>query len=235
MQSPSVLGVVPARGGSKGVPGKNIRELGGKPLIAHTLEAASRAALLTRTVVSTDSEEISDVCRAFGADVPFLRPPELASDTARVQDAVLHLLDQLEATYTYVLLLQPTAPFRSAEDIDGAIRLATQTGAESVVSFTQEETQHPYYMYELDQDCDPPRVTPMFNYPVGTPRQEFPPVYYRNGAIYLTRTDTLRRDRSFVSPQTVPYLMPEERSVNIDTEEDFQYAEYLLAGSTQAS
>lgn len=229
MPSLSVLGVVPARGGSKGVPRKNIRELGGKPLIAHTLEAAQKAECLSRVVVSTDCVEIANVCEQLGADVPFLRPSEMASDTARVQDAVLHLLDQLDEVYTHVLLLQPTAPFRRAEDIDDAIRLAQETDADSVVSFVREETRHPYYMYTMDEAGDVPRVTPMFDYAVGTPRQEFPPVVYRNGAIYLTRTGYLRRERSFVSPDVVPFIMPEERSVNIDTEEDLLYADYLLS------
>jgi CMP-N,N'-diacetyllegionaminic acid synthase len=230
----SVLGIIPARGGSKGISRKNIVPVGGKPLIAYTIAASQESQLLTACIVSTDDSGIADVCRQCGANVPFLRPSELASDTARAQDVVLHALEHLspDAPYDYVLLLQPTAPFRTGADIDASIRLALAHDADSVVSFTQEETHHPYYMYFVDETSEfdtPSRVRQAYDYEVGTPRQQFPPAVYRNGAIYLTRVSFLREKGSFVSEDVVPYMMPASRSVNIDEPQDILYAEFLFA------
>lgn len=229
----SVLGIIPARGGSKGVPHKNVAPLGGMPLIAHTIRAARASRLLDDVVLSTDSQEIAAVAREYGLQVPWLRPAELAGDRARVQDAVLHLLDRYPAVgkMDYLLLLQPTAPFRKAEDIDNAICLAASYDADSVVSFAREESHHPYYMYryEAEHDDEPARVYPFAEYEPGLPRQEFPPCVYRNGAIYLVRRTYFLDHNSFISDACVPYLMPPDRSVNVDSPDDLAYAEFLLS------
>ncbi len=229
----SVIGIIPARGGSKGVPRKNIAPLGGRPLIEYTIKASQESRLLTSCIVSTDDVEIAEVCRQSGANVPFLRPAELASDTAKAQDVALHALEHVtsDAPFDYVLLLQPTAPFRTGEDIDAAIRLAVEHDADSVVSFTPEETHHPYYMYFVEEGggADLPTVRQAYEYELGTPRQQFPPAVYRNGAIYLTRASFLRERCSFISDDVIPYMMPASRSVNIDAQEDVLYAEFLLS------
>jgi len=228
------LGLIPARGGSQGIRKKNIAPLAGVPLITYTIDAALGSRLLTDFIVSTDDREIADVAAAAGAKVPFMRPSRLSGDSATAQETALHGLDTYSAgkTFDYLLLLQPTAPLRTAADIDGAIRLALRHEAASVVSFTREETHHPYYMYFVEEaggEGAAPRMIPAFEYKVGTPRQDFPPAAYRNGAIYLTEIEYLRRKGSFVSEDVVPYFMPQSRSVNIDTEQDLLYSEFLLS------
>ena len=230
---PSVLGLIPARGGSKGFPGKNIAPLAGIPLIAHTVRAALACRGLDDVVVSTDSGAIADACRAAGAAVPWLRPAELAGDTTRMQDVALHALAMHPRgdRFDYLLLLQPTAPLRTPGDIDAAIDLAVRHGADSVTSFTPIETHHPYYMYRFEPGDPgrPARVTPFVDYEPGLPRQAFPKCVYRNGAIYLVRRTWLLDHRAFVAPGGIPYLMPPERSANIDSPEDLALAEFLLA------
>lgn len=227
----SVLGIIPARGGSKGIPGKNLAPLGGLPLMAHTILAGRESRLLLDLIVSTDNEEIAETARQYGASVPWLRPAELAGDAARMQDAVRHLLNHFPGSdqFDYLMLLQPTAPFRTADDIDNAIRLAAHHRPDSVVSFAHEESHHPYYMYRYEAGApgQPGCVRPFADYEPGLPRQEFPPCVYRNGAIYLVRRTYFLEANAFVSPETVPYVMPPERSVNIDSQEDLDYAEYL--------
>lgn len=224
-----VLGVIPARGGSKGVPRKNIRPLGDKPLLAHTLEAAC-GSRLTRTIVSTDDEEIADMARAHGGDVPFLRPAELATDRAGAIPTIRHALEAVEALegevpYDAVMMLQPTTPFRRQTDIDGAIALLEASGADSVISVIDVEGHHPARMKYLEGDrlVDPPFCEAYEN----QPRQELRPMYLRNGAIYLTRRDVFLSG-SFKGADCRAWIMPSELSVNIDTELDFRYAEWLL-------
>jgi CMP-N,N'-diacetyllegionaminic acid synthase len=224
----TVLCVVPARGGSKGVPRKNIRALGGKPLIAHTIEAALGARRPTRLIVSTDDEEIATVARKFGAEVPFIRPPELASDSARAIPVLQHAVGALRETgnsYEAVMMLQPTTPFRDSDDIDGAIALLQSTGADSVISVVDVEGHHPARMKFLDGDrlVDPPFCEATEN----QPRQELTPMYLRNGAIYLVKTAVLLGG-SLKGADCRGLVMPHARSVNIDTERDFRLAEWML-------
>ena len=230
---PSVLGLIPARGGSKGFPGKNIAPLAGVPLIAHTVRAALGSRLLDEVIVSTDSEAIADACRAAGLAVPWLRPADLAGDRTKMQEVALHALAAHPRgdRFDYLLLLQPTAPLRTPGDIDAAIELAARFGADSVTSFTPVETHHPYYMYRYEPGSGgrPGRVDPFVEYEPGLPRQAFPRCVYRNGAIYLVRRTYLLAHRAFVAPGGIPYLMPPERSANIDTAEDLALAEFLLA------
>lgn len=228
MTDSRVLAVIPARGGSKGVPRKNIRPLAGVPLIAHTIRAAQAAQMVSRILVSTDDEEIAAVAREWGADVPFLRPAALSDDRAAQIDVVIHALQQAEmldsVTYTHVLLLQPTAPLRTAEDIDASLRLLLQSGCDAVVSYTPVESAHPFYMVTLEDS----RPRPILEIPQGlTARQEYPPVYRRNGAIYATRRDVILAG-SFYGEDVRAYIMPPERSVNIDSFFDFELAEFLI-------
>jgi len=218
-----ILSVIPARGGSKGVPRKNIKPIGDKPLIAWAIEAALRSQLLDAVVVSTDDEEIAAVARSWGALVPFMRPPELAKDDTPGIDPVLHTLERLP-DFDGVILLQPTSPLRTTEDIDACIELAENLRAPSAVSVTKSE-KHPFWMYRVGADQ---RLDPFVDAPVVSQRQDLPRVYALNGALYYARTDWLRRHRSFVSAETVAYVMPPERSIDLDTQLDWKFAELLL-------
>jgi N-acylneuraminate cytidylyltransferase len=223
-----VLGVIPARGGSKGVPGKNIKLLGDRPLIAHTIATALAARRLTQTIVSTDSEEIAAVARRFGAEVPFLRPAELAQDRSPAIPVLQHALGEVEkggAVYDAVLMLQPTTPLRRRDDIDGALDLLERSGADSVISVVDVGGHHPARMKYLEGDrlIDPPFCEEREN----QPRQELRPMYLRNGAIYAVRRGVLLGG-SLKGTDCRAWIMPIERSVNIDTPDDFELAERAL-------
>lgn len=222
-----ILGVIPARGGSKGVPHKNIRPLAGKPLIVHTIEAA-RASRLSKVIVSTDDESIAEVARRAGALVPFVRPADLASDSAKSMDVAIHALKTMEAEdaiqYDAVMLLQPTTPFRSVEDINNAIdKLSGNPEADSVISVVDVEGHHPARMKYIEDGrlVDPPFVEAYEN----QNRQELRPMFIRNGAVYLTRRETLLQ-RSYKGKVSLALIMPGELSINIDTLRDFDLAEW---------
>lgn len=222
-----ILGLVPARGGSKGLPGKNIAPLAGRPLIAYTLEAARASRHLDRCVVSTDCEAIARVCRECGGDVPFLRPPELARDDTPTMPVVLHALAALGEPYDAVLLLQPTSPLRTPADIDAAIEmLAADPSADSVISVVRVGDRHPSRMKTIRDGLliDPPFVERF----EGQRRQDLEEFYVRNGSIYLTRTSVLRDQQSFKGHRCLAFVMPEERSVNIDERVDLLLAAVLL-------
>jgi CMP-N,N'-diacetyllegionaminic acid synthase len=227
-----VLAVIPARGGSKGVPGKNVRALAGKPLIAWTIETALAArGCFHRIVVSTDDPAIAALARRYGAEAPFLRPAELATDTSPMLPALQHAVRFVEDSdairLDWIMLLQPTAPFRSPEDIAAALALARAGGADSIISVERVHAHHPILMKKivdgrLEPYCVPERE--------GTRRQDYdPPAYMRNGAIYLTRRDVLLERNSIWGETIKPYVMPEERSVSIDSERDFLMAEAIAA------
>lgn len=223
-----VLGIIPARGGSKGVPRKNIRPLAGKPLIVYTIEAAL-ASRLSEVIVSTDDEEIAEVGTKAGAKVPFIRPADLSGDAAKSIPVAQHALAYMESvngmTYDAIMLLQPTAPFRTAADIDKALNLLEASAADSVISVQDVEAFHPARMKYLEGGrlVDPPFCEDYEN----QARQELRPMYIRNGAIYLTRREVLLKD-SYKGNDCRALLMPAERSVNIDTMHDFDYAEWVF-------
>lgn len=218
-----LLAIVPARGGSKGVPRKNLREAGGLPLIAWTLRAALASQHIDRTVVSTDDPEIATVARLHGAEVPFMRSAELADDRAPTIDVVLDALQRLPG-HDWVLLLQPTSPLRTTADIDGAIAQCIRLGAPSCVSVCPAQ-ESPYWMYSTTEGG---QLRPLLPQSAHTRRQDLPPAYSLNGAIYLARTDWLVHERAFVRPSTIAYVMPVERSLDIDTEADLvQLQTYL--------
>lgn len=217
MQSTKVLALITARGGSKGLPRKNVLLAGGKSLLAWTVDAAISAECVDRVVLSSDDHEIMDAARAAGCDVPFCRPAHLATDVATSIDVVLHALDQLPG-YGYVVLLQPTSPLRIAADIDAAFELMLEKGVPSCVSVTEVE-QSPYWMYRVTDENRLQRLLP--NLEGGTRRQDLPPIYALNGAIYVARIDWLKKTKSFVGDETIAYQMPRERSIDIDTPDDF--------------
>ncbi|MBN1556877.1 MAG: acylneuraminate cytidylyltransferase family protein [Lentisphaerae bacterium] len=233
MRRVKTLGVITARGGSRGIPDKNIVPLCGKPLIAYTIESARAAARLDRCIVSTDSEKIAAVCRDCGADVPFLRPAGLARDDSRSIDAVLHALDAVETAYDAVMVLQPTSPLRTAADIDAAVALLeAHPDADAVISVVDVDDHHPARMKRIEAGflVDPPFAEAVEN----QPRQELPRLYLRNGAVYLTRVPVLRETRLFKGRRCLAYEMPAERSVNIDSLLQLHVAEALLRGGPAA-
>jgi len=219
-----VLALITARGGSKGLPGKNIRPLQGRPLIGWSIEAAKSSRHVTRVVVSSEDAEILEVARTQGADTPFVRPAELAGDQTPSMDVVLHALDQLPE-FEWLVLLQPPSPLRLAEDIDGSIERCLVTGAPACVSVC-EAASNPWWMFSLDEQGGMHAFLPPEQRPVR--RQDLAALYDLNGAIYVARTAWLRRTRSFLTDETVAYVMPPERSVDIDTLFDFRLAECLL-------
>lgn len=226
---PSVLGLITARGGSKGIPGKNTRIVGGKPLIAWTINAALASVKIKRLIVSTDAPEIAEVAMHFGAEVPFLRPAELALDNSPHLDVVLHALDWLKTigeSFDYVMLLQPTSPLRLSEDIDSAIDVAIASLPAAVIS-VNELHQHPYFTRVIDADGVLSPLIPMkeLEYPR---RQDLPPAYYINGAIFLNQVDSLRNDRTFYPSGAKGFIMPAERSWQIDTDLDLAVVEAIL-------
>lgn len=220
----SVLAVVPARGGSKGVPGKNVRPLAGKPLIAWTIDEARRSALIDRLVVSSDDEGILAVARDRGAETPFVRPAALAQDDTPGVLPVLHALEMLPG-FDIVVLLQPTSPLRSVADIDECLRVLAANGG-SVTTVT-ENAKSPYWTYRLgDGDRLQPILTDGGDV---VRRQDAPRTYALNGAVYAVDVDWLLAERLMVKAGlTVGVRMPHERSVDIDTELDLAWAEFLI-------
>ena len=226
------LGIIPARGGSKGVVRKNIRPVAGRPLIAYTFDAVKDSRRLTRTVLTTDSPEIAEVGCAAGIEVPFFRPPELAEDTTPTLPVIQHALDWLATQESYVpdmlAILQPTAPLRRGEDIDKAIELLTTSDADSVVSVTLVPSHfNPNWQFYVEDDNlrlltggSPSQVLPR--------RQGFERTYTRNGAIYAFWHRTISQMGSIYGERCLPFIMPKERSVNIDDEVDLLMAEAML-------
>lgn len=225
-----VLGIIPARGGSKGIPDKNVRPLGGKPLLAHTAEAALSAGRLSRVVLSTDDEGIAEVGRACGLEVPFLRPPELAMDDTPTLPVLQHAVAELEKAgdrFDAVCLLQPTSPFRRPWDIDGCVELLEKGGLDAVVSVLPVPPEHnPHWVYVHDGE-GLLRLATGEDQPIPR-RQELPPAFHRDGAVYVTRRDVLMEGHSLYGRRLGGYLADPWWSVNLDTPTDWERAERLL-------
>lgn len=223
----AIIGLITARGGSRGIPGKNIKPLAGKPLIAWTVEAALASGVLDRVIVSTDDRTIADTAAAYGAEVPFMRPAALAGDHSSHIDVVRHALDWLAEAGTpcdYVLTLQPTSPFRSPDDIRQAVALVHKQQPPAVIGVRPAE-DHPYMVQRLNEAGTLAAfVSTDLDY---LRRQDFPPAYTINGAIYLTAVDVIREQGTLMPTGTLPYIMPPERSLDIDTPFDWHIADLL--------
>ena len=223
-----VLGIIPARGGSKGVPGKNIRLLCGKPLIAWTIQCARACPVISRIVVSTDSKEIAAIARQWGAEVPFLRPPELAQDDTPDLPVCRHALEWLEDREGYrpdvVVWLRPTSPLRQPQDIAAALDLLAATQADGVRSVCRVE-HHPAWMFKLEDGF----LQPWMDASAGiTRRQDLSALYRLNGAVDAIRREIIPEAKALFQGRLAGYVMPAERSVDIDCEIDFRVAEALL-------
>jgi CMP-N,N'-diacetyllegionaminic acid synthase len=223
-ESSRILAVICARGGSKGLPGKNLLPLGGKPLIAWSLEAALAAERVDAIAFSSDSEDMLRLAGGYDGVTLVRRPPELASDDADIADAILHAVDAMDGAFGYVVLLQPTSPFRTGADIDAAIEQCQTAGADSCVSVCA-PGKSPFWMYTLNSEG---RMRQLIDAPHHYNRQHLPEVWALNGAVYVARTDWFRQSRQFVGEDTLAYAMPAARSIDIDSEMDLRIAEALL-------
>lgn len=222
-----VIAVIPARGGSKSVPGKNIRPLGGKPLIAWSIEVARQVPEIDRVIVSTDDADIAAISRAYGAEV-YARPPHLATDEALVIEALKDLIQTLRAeqeSFEWLVLLEPTCPLRGAEDVRNCLTLLARGGHDSVATFKEAELNphRAWRMVEGIPEVFIPGAVPWL------PRQKLPKAYQLNGAVYAVRAELLAGEsRSLLLGKTAAVLMPGERSHDIDDRFDFQVVETLL-------
>lgn len=223
-----ILTVIPARGGSKGLPGKNIKHLINKPLIAWSIEQGMGSKYVNEVIVSTDSEEIADIARQYGARVPFLRPSHLAQDTSSTKDVLIHLIEELEKKgefYDYLLLLEPTSPLRETSDIDASIEILVNTqGARSIVGVNRVERQHPVFCITLTENgfLESKNQFATFR------RQDIDELYFYEGSIYLSEIQAYKESGSFYHEQTLGYRVPKWKSFEIDDEVDFIIVEALL-------
>jgi len=223
------MALITARGGSRGMPRKNVLSLAGKPLIAWSVEAALKSRRIERTIISTDDPEIADIAKKCGAEVPFMRPPELAGDNVRHMPVVRHAVKWMEQNGNYipdyVMLLQPTSPLRNVEDIENTIRLAEEKKPDAVISVKEIET-HPFYSREITGDGfirDFPGITQG-----ELIRQEIPDAYTENGSIYLVKRNVILEQESLIPRNSLAYIMPKCRNIDIDTEWEFRLAELII-------
>ncbi len=231
------LGIIPARGGSKGIPHKNIKNLCGKPLINYTIEVANMAiekGLLDRCIISTDSSEIADIARAAGGDVPFYRPDYLSNDTSKSVNAVMHALDFLEKNgekYDAVVTLQVTSPMRTFDDLKGGIEQFDSSSADSLISVYEDEKANGYNYYRMgDNNIG---IAEHKEHNTGIRRQEMKPMYVRNGALYISSLELLKDRRLIIGDNPLLYVMPKNRSVDVDSISDFEYIEFLMKKDNQ--
>mgnify|MGYP001240612550 CR=1 FL=1 len=222
-----VLSIIPARGGSKGLPKKNIKLLKGKPLIAYTIEAAKKSKLITRTIVTTEDLQIANIAKEYEAEVPFIRPMDLALDHSKSIYVVLHCINWLKDNDGYIpdiiVFMQPTSPLRNHKHVDAAIQQYKNSKAKSVISVCESE-HSPYWANKIENN----RLRPLIELPLENPRRQDLPITYRyNGAIYITSTNTLTKDKTFIN-DVEPYVMTQEDSVDIDTFIDYKLAEAII-------
>ncbi len=221
-----MIAIIPARGGSKGLPGKNIKDLLGKPLIAYSIEAALSSKHISEVIISTDDQGIYDTAVKYGAKKTFLRPKNLAGDNSLAIDNYIYTIKRLNDEFDYniadFVVLQPTSPLRNSRDIDNAIKIFKQKNADSVISYTEEHHPVSWHKY-IDKSGGFENIFPdnIQN------RQANRPSYFPNGAIFVFNLDLIK-DKKYYSEKSYPYVMPRERSVDIDTAEDFDYVEYLM-------
>jgi CMP-N,N'-diacetyllegionaminic acid synthase len=228
----SILAIIPARGGSKGVPRKNIKLLAGKPLLAWTIEAAKNSKYIDRIIVSTEDEEIRDIALACGAEVPFLRPVELAQDDTPGISPVLYtikkLSEQNKRNYDLIFLLQPTSPLRNEKHIDEAIEMLLNNSEhfDSLISVT--ELEHPVYWNRIVGSKMELKNFIQYDQEIKYRRQDFNQLYRLNGALYLAKTKLLLEQETFETKRTMAYIMDRKCSIDIDSQDDFQLAEMMM-------
>jgi CMP-N-acetylneuraminic acid synthetase len=225
-----VLAIIPARGGSKGLPGKNIKELCGKPVVAWSIEQTLKSKYVDNVFVSTDSEEIAKIAKEFGANVPFLRPAKLAADDSPTSDAILHVLEQLSMkgkSYDYVALLEPTSPLRKSNDIDDAISMIVQnTDTDCLVSVGKVHMEHPMIVKKIDaKGFAAPYIS---NIAKIHQRQQTDKAYFPYGVIYISKVSEFKKNRTFYTEKTMPYFIERWQNYEIDDELDFMIIEQIM-------
>ena len=226
-----ILGMIPARGGSKGLPGKNIKPLAGKPLIAWTIESGLKSRCLDKVIVSTDDKEIADVSRSFGADVPFMRPDELSADTSKVIDAVFHAIGFFEKQgqkIDYLVLLEPTSPLRKDEDLDNAIKklIDNEDRAESIISVGEIALEHPIYSKQIDEKG---YVKSYVNMGEGVSlRQKLPKAYFPYGVIYMSKVEAMRKFNQVYPERILPHVIERWQNYEINDIYDFLCIETII-------
>lgn len=228
-----ILGVITARGGSKRIPRKNVRSLAGKPLIAYTIIEAKKSKYIDKLIVSTDDEEIARISKEYGAEVPFMRPIELAQDETPSVNVLIHAVKFLEDNENFspniIVLFEPTSPLRTVEDIDNGIKKHLETGADSVVGVVKGDNRHPLKAKKIENDK---LVDFYFEEKEIIRSQDLPPVYFRNGAYYSVKRDILINTKTFYGPDTRPLVMDERNSLDINSDFDFDICEILLKKRT---
>lgn len=217
------IALIPARSGSKGIKNKNIKLFCGKPLIQWSIEAALKTSFVDRVIVSTDSQDYADLALNLGAEVPFIRPSKYAQDDSPSIDMILHALDHIPEARN-ILLLQPTSPLRDHNDIESIYSFWKSKPNLSVVSISKSK-MHPSWMFELNKDLTINSFTKEIK---AFRRQDLPDIYLINGSMYLATRDFLTKEKSFISPDTLGFIMPKEKSIDIDDEKDWIYAEAVM-------
>lgn len=224
-----MIAIIPARGGSKGLPGKNIKKMNDKPLIWYTINSANKSKFVNKIIVSTDDDGIANISKSFGAEIPFMRPKELARDDSLAIDNYIYTIDRLNKEFKYnigeFIVLQPTSPLRTSLDIDNAIQIFKEKKADSVISVS-EVIHPPIWSKRINEkgilrNCFDIRID-------NKNRQEIEKAYMPNGAIFVFKFSLLKEKYSYYSDKTYPYIMPLERSIDIDSKLDFEFAEYLV-------
>ena len=224
------LAIIPARGGSKGLPGKNIKELCGKPLISWSIESGFKSKYIDEVMVTTDSKEIANISKLYGANVPFLRPDYLSSDIATTFDAVKHAIDfyknEIQKEFDYIILLEPTSPLREAIDIDNAIEILFDSNADSIVGICKTEDQNPAFLVKKDlkgfiSGYENINMTVLR-------RQDIKSVYFFEGTVYISKTNVLLEKKTFYHQKTIGYEVPKYKSLEIDDMDDFIMAEAMM-------
>ncbi len=218
------LAIIPARGGSKGIPRKNIKDLAGKPLIAWTIEEAKKSIYLDRIILSSEDAEIIEVAKKWGCDVPFIRPVELATDETPGIDPVIHTINTLQIKYDFIVLLQPTSPLRQSFHIDQAIELLLRKKSKSLVSFCKVD-KNPNWMVQINEHGE---LNPYIDNKTITRRQDLPELLMPNGAIYIAQCDWLLMKKSFLESKTTAFIMDSKSSLDIDTDWQWELAELFL-------
>lgn len=222
-----ILAIIPARSGSKGLKDKNIKELNGKPMIAYTIEAALKSEVFADVIVSTDSQKYAEIATKYGAEVPFLRPDSLSTDEATTNNVVVYTLEklrELEREYDYFMILQPTSPLRTSENIIESVQLLFEKQAISIVSVCESEST-PLYMNTLKEDLSLDGFLPNG---IKTRRQELPKYYRLNGAIYICQAEYYLKHGDLYNKESYAYIMNRRNSVDIDDELDFIMAECII-------
>lgn len=227
-----MIAIVPARGGSKGLPGKNIKDLCGKPMIAYTIEAAQKSKYISKIIVSTDDQGIADTAKLYGAEIPFMRPESLAQDSSKALDVYVYTIEQLEndnnTKITDFIVLQPTSPLRRTEDIDRACEIYFNNKADSVISVVEADIPLQWYK-EIDKNG---KLKKCFEDENNLNRQEYKPLFIPNGAIYIFNKKKLFESREYYMDNSYSYIMKREHSVDIDTLLDFQLAQLMIMNNS---